>query len=263
MKTMKEKKKINRRRAQRPDGVENPKEKYPDEYYDSFIESFQPNTRKRWFYRFFKRLFDIVVSFLMLVLVSPVMLVIAIAIKRDSKGPVIFKQERMGKDQQVFHCYKFRSMREDAPTDRPTSLLVDPEKYLTRVGRVLRRLSLDELPQLWNVFIGTMSFIGYRPLVLTESNCNDMRAKLHVFDLRPGISGYAQVRGRDDVYYKNKALLDAYYVKHASLWFDLKLLFATVAVVLRRDGNRDDQNNKDEKTDGRNTKAENGASENQ
>ena len=246
MESMKEKNNVNQCGKQPADGVTDPKVKYPDEYYESFMASFQPNTKKRLFYRFVKRSFDIIVALLMLILASPVMLIIAIAIKCDSKGPVIFKQDRMGKDQSVFKCYKFRSMCQSAPTDCATSLLENSDAYQTRVGKVLRRLSLDELPQLWCVFIGTMSFIGYRPLVLTEANCNDMRAKLHVFDLRPGISGYAQVRGRDDVYYKNKALLDAYYVKHASVWFDIKLFFSTVAVVLKRDGNQDDHKNKTE-----------------
>ena len=143
----------------------------------------------------------------------------------------------MGKDGKVFTCYKFRSMKTDTPRDTATSLLTNPGQYLTRVGRVLRKLSLDELPQLWCVLIGTMSVIGYRPLVLTEAKCNEMRRRLGVFEMRPGISGYAQVQGRDDVYYKNKAILDAEYVKNASLGFDIKILFKTVAVVLKREGN--------------------------
>lgn len=211
--------------------------KYTDEYYEKYIEKFQPNTKKRYFYRFVKRSTDIVMSLLLLVVFSWLMLIIAIAVKCDSKGPIIFKQERMGKDGKTFYCYKFRSMKIDAPHDCATSCLGNPEQYLTRVGKILRKLSLDELPQLWCVFIGTMSFIGYRPLVLTESNCNDMRSRLGVFAVRPGISGYAQVHGRDDVYYKNKAILDAEYVKNASLWLDLKLVFQTIGVVLTRKGN--------------------------
>ena len=180
----------------------------------------------------------------MLALLFPLMTVLAILVKLDSEGPAIFIQNRIGKDGKVFRCYKFRSMRVDAPKDCATSMLKNPAQYQTRVGRVLRRLSLDELPQLWCVFIGTMSFVGYRPLILTEEKCNDMRARLGVFTARPGISGYAQVHGRDDVYYKNKAIMDAYYVKHASLGFDLRILLQTVAVVLRRDGNHDEKNNR-------------------
>lgn len=211
--------------------------KYPDEYYEQYIENFQPNTKKRYFYRFVKRSFDLVMSFLALICLSWLMLIIAVAIKFDSKGPIIFKQERMGKGGKTFYCYKFRSMKTDAPHDCATSRLENPGQYLTRVGKILRKLSLDELPQLWCIFIGKMSFIGYRPLVLTEENCNEMRRRLGVFSLRPGMSGYAQVKGRDDVYYKNKAVIDAEYVKKASLWFDLKLIFQTVAVVLSRKGN--------------------------
>jgi O-antigen biosynthesis protein WbqP len=213
--------------------------KHSDAYYEQYMQSFVPNSNKRYFYRFAKRSFDIIVSLLMLALLSPVMLIIAIAIKCDSKGSVIFKQKRMGRNGQSFNCYKFRSMKIDAPKDCATSRLENPKQYQTKMGRILRKTSLDELPQLWCVLIGTMSFIGYRPLVLTEENCNDMRRRLNVFSARPGISGYAQVLGRDDVYYKNKAILDAEYVKNASLSFDLKLMFQTVAVVLKRKGNDD------------------------
>lgn len=229
-------------RTASPDGVADPLTEYPDSFYEKFISEFQPNQKKRLFYRFMKRSFDIILSAVSLVVLLPLMLILAIAIKCESDGPVIFKQDRMGKDGKIFRCYKFRSMRIDAPKDCATSRLEHSEDYQTKVGRVLRRLSLDELPQLWCVFIGTMSFIGYRPLVLTEENCNEMRKRLGVFAMRPGISGYAQVRGRDDVYYKNKALMDAYYVNNASLRFDFKLLFQTVAVVLKRDGNRDEKN---------------------
>lgn len=213
---------------------------HSDVYYEQYIESFVPNQKKRVFYRFVKRSFDIVVALLMLIVLSPIMLIIAIAIKCDSKGGVIFKQKRIGRKGKPFYCYKFRSMKIDAPHDCATSRLENPEQYQTRLGRFLRKTSLDELPQLWCVFVGSMSFIGYRPLVLTEEKCNEMRRRLNVFSMRPGISGYAQVLGRDNVYYKNKAILDAEYVKKATLWLDLKLMFQTVAVVLKRDGNRDD-----------------------
>ena len=212
---------------------------HSDTYYEQFIESFEQNKKKRFFYRIVKRCFDIVSSLVALILLSPIMLIVAIAIKCDSKGRVIFKQERMGKNGKSFYCYKFRSMRTDAPKDRPTSLLDNPEQYQTRVGRFLRKTSLDELPQLWCVFLGSMSVIGYRPLVLNEEKCHSMRRRLGVYSFKPGISGYAQIKGRDDVYYKNKAILDAEYVKKASIWLDIKLIFQTVAVVLKRDGNRD------------------------
>ena len=214
---------------------------HSDTYYEQFMSSFEPNTKKRRFYRFMKRFFDIVSSFIGLVLLSPILLIIAIAIKLESRGPIIFKQQRMGKDGKLFNCYKFRSMRIDAPRNCPTAELENPNSYLTRVGRILRKTSLDELPQLWCVFIGTMSVIGYRPLVSNgvDAECNEMRERLGVLSMRPGISGYAQVLGRDAVYFKNKAILDALYVKDASLWFDIKLLFMTIAVVFNRKGNKD------------------------
>lgn len=211
--------------------------KYSDEYYENYIFNFKNNTRKRYFYRFVKRTFDIAAAFLALIIASPIMLITAIAIKLDSKGPIVFKQKRMGKGGKEFYCLKFRSMKIDTPRDCATSLLSNPEMHYTKVGRIIRKLSIDELPQLWCVLIGKMSFIGYRPLVLTEEKCHDMRARLGVFSMRPGISGYAQVHGRDDVYYKNKAILDATYVKKANLWLDLKLIFQTIGVVFRCKGN--------------------------
>ena len=210
---------------------------FPDECYEDYIASFKPNAKKRYFYRFVKRAFDIFASGTMLLLLSPVFLILAIAIKLDSKGPVIFKQKRMGKGFKEFNCLKFRSMKIDTPRDCATSLLENPDQYYTKVGKFIRKLSLDELPQLWCVFTGKMSFIGYRPLVLTEKKCHIMRNKLGVFTMRPGISGYAQIIGRDDVYYKNKAILDSIYVKNASILFDLKLVFKTAFTVLSRKGN--------------------------
>ena len=210
---------------------------YSDEFYEQYVTSFVPNTKKRLLYRFVKRCFDVIASAGMLLLLWPFFLIVAIAIKCDSKGPAIFKQQRMGRNGKPFFCYKFRSMKIEAPHDCATSRLEDPDQYYTKLGKLLRKTSLDELPQLWCVLIGTMSFLGYRPLVLTEEKCNDMRQRLGVFAMRPGISGYAQVQGRDDVYYKNKAILDAEYVKNASLTFDIKLIFRTIAVVLRMDGN--------------------------
>ncbi len=209
---------------------------HTDLYYAQYIEHFKQNEKPRRFYRACKRVFDFLVSLTMLLLLLPVFLVLAIAIKCDSKGPVIFKQRRVGKGGKEFYCYKFRTMKIEAPRECATSLLDNPEQYYTRVGRFLRKLSLDELPQLWCILMGKMSFIGYRPLILSEKNCNTMRADLGVFKFRPGISGYAQVHGRDKVYYKNKAIMDAEYVRDASLWYDLKLMFQTVWTVISKDG---------------------------
>ena len=218
--------------------------RYSDEFYQNYMNGFVPNIKRQRVYRVTKRILDIIIAVLGLIILSPVMLVIAIAIKCDSKGPVIFKQKRIGQNGQVFNLYKFRSMKITAPRECATSVLKDPECHLTRVGKVIRKLSLDELPQLWCVLVGTMSVIGYRPLILSEVNCNEMRRRLGVFKAKPGISGYAQVVGRDDVYYKNKAVLDAEYVKTASLGKDIELFFRTFAVVLFKKGNRDDRDNK-------------------
>lgn len=211
--------------------------KYPDACYKAYMDAFVPNVAPRRFYRFIKRSFDILLSALLLILFSPVFVFIAVAIKCDSKGPILFKGKRMGKNGKEFVCYKFRTMSVDAPSACATSLLANPEQYQTKLGRQLRRFSLDELPQLWCVLIGKMSFIGYRPLVLTEENCHEMRKELNVYSVRPGISGYAQVHGRDNVYYKNKAIMDSIYVNKASLSMDWKLLLQTVSVVLKRKGN--------------------------
>ncbi|MBQ3041330.1 MAG: sugar transferase [Clostridia bacterium] len=218
-----------------------PTYKYSDETYDQYKNDFVKSTKKRWFFKFVKRSFDFLVSLLALILLSPIFLIFAIAIKIDDPhGPVFFKQKRMGKNGKIFNCYKFRSMKTSAPRDMATSIMENPSSYLTRVGKFMRKLSIDELPQLWCCFIGTMSIIGPRPLVLTEENCNNMRLELGAFRMRPGITGYAQIHGRDDVYYKNKALLDAEYANRASIWFDVKIFFQSIFVVLKRDGNHDD-----------------------
>lgn len=211
--------------------------KHNNEFYENYLANFVPNQKSRFFYRFVKRSFDFFASLIALILLAPVMLACSIAIKCDSKGPAIFCQQRMGKGGKPFKFYKFRSMYITAPKECATSQLKNPELHITKVGRFLRKTSLDELPQLYCCLIGTMSIIGPRPLVLTEEKCNKMRQQLGVFAMRPGISGYAQTSGRDEVHYKDKAIMDAEYVKNASLLFDLKLIFKTVAVVLKLEGN--------------------------
>lgn len=203
------------------------------EYYEEYIKIFVPSRKKKTFYRFAKRFVDIIVSLFALLVLSPVMLACVIAIKLDSKGPAIFCQKRVGKGGKLFNFYKFRSMYVTAPKECPASLLTNPEQHITKVGRFLRKSSLDELPQFFCSLVGTMSIIGPRPLVVTEEKCNKMREELGVFSVRPGISGYAQVHGRDEVYYKDKAILDAEYVKKASLWLDLKIAFKTVIVIFK------------------------------
>lgn len=215
-------------------------EAYEDSFYQDFINNFQKNTKKRIFYKFIKRTFDIFASLFALIILSPLLLGIAIAIKIDSKGPVLFKQSRIGLNGKIFTIYKFRSMRIDAPHDKIFEDFANPDSFYTKVGGFLRKTSLDEFPQFLNVLKGDMSFVGYRPVLVSEEvskQINGIRSALGVFEMRPGISGYAQVLGRNDVFYKNKSLMDAYYVKNASVLLDLKLIFATVKVVLFRDGN--------------------------
>ena len=211
---------------------------YADTFYEEYITNFVPNKRKKVFFRFVKRFGDILLSGVALMLLLPVFAIIGLLIKMDSKGPVFFRQKRVGRHGKEFTCVKFRSMRIDAPKNAPTSLLENPGQYYTKIGAILRKTSLDELPQLWCVFIGTMSIIGYRPLVPNEVKANRMREELGVFAMRPGISGLAQVKGRDEVYYKNKALLDAEYVNSASALLDIKLIIQTALVVLKKDGNK-------------------------
>lgn len=219
--------------------------KYDDEVYESYIKDFEQNPKKKVFFRFVKRLFDISLSGASLIFLAPFFLLFAIIIKIDDpRGPVFFKQQRMGRNGKIFNCYKFRSMKTTAPHDLATSEFSNPQDYYTRFGKIMRKLSIDELPQLWCCFIGTMSFIGPRPLVLTEEKCNNMRLELGAFRLRPGITGYAQIHGRDSVYYKNKALLDAEYCNRATIWLDIKIFFDSIFVVLKRKGNHD--NNKAE-----------------
>ena len=206
-------------------------EPYEDEFYQEVINNFQKNTKKRLFYKFVKRAFDIFASLLALILLSPLLLVIAIAIKIDSKGPVLFKQNRIGLNGKIFTIYKFRSMRVDAPHDKEPEEFMNSTTFYTKLGGFLRKTSLDEFPQFINVLKGDMSFIGYRPALVNEEvskHINGIRSALGVFEMRPGISGFAQVLGRNEVFYKTKSLMDAYYVKNASILMDLKLIFGTV-----------------------------------
>lgn len=193
-------------------------------------------TEKKLFYRFVKRFFDITLSLLGLAVLFVPMAIIAIAIPLDSKGPAIFVQKRMGKDGKVFTMYKFRTMSQEAPSDLAAREFLDAEDYMTKLGRFLRYSSIDELPQLVNILLGDMSIVGYRPVCLTETELNELRMRYGVFTVRPGITGLAQVSGRDNVEYKEKALLDARYVAERSLKMDLWCLIQTVRVVVTGEG---------------------------
>lgn len=183
-------------------------------------------------YSFIKRTFDVCVSAAALVMLSPVFLILSLIIKLDSQGPIIFSQNRVGKNGNPFKIYKFRTMKVTAPHEMATADLSDPYAYITGVGKILRKTSLDELPQLFNVFKGDMSLVGPRPLIKSESDVHKLRMREGVYDLRPGVTGWAQVNGRDCVPAEEKVYFDKQYVIKRSVTFDVLILFKTVAVVL-------------------------------
>lgn len=186
--------------------------------------------------KYIKRLLDITMSSVAVVITSPFLGAIALIIKITSKGPVLFKQQRYGRHQKPFVCYKFRSMYITAPKDMPTWKLENPEEHITPVGKFLRKTSLDELPQLFNIFKGEMSLIGPRPVVLKEKKLIEAREKVGANDVRPGLTGWAQINGRDLVGTEEKAELDGRYVKRMSFFVDCKVFFRTILYVLRKEG---------------------------
>ena len=185
---------------------------------------------------FFKRLIDIVLSLLGIVLLSPLLLLIALLIKLDSKGPVLFRQKRVGKNKKYFYILKFRTMKADAPHDTPTHLMKDPEAYHTRIGKLLRRTSLDELPQLFNILVGQMSIIGPRPALWNQDDLIAARDLYQANDVLPGLTGWAQINGRDELEIDEKARLDGEYAARISFIFDCKCFFGTIYTVITRDG---------------------------
>lgn len=188
------------------------------------------------FYRVMKRVLDTVFAFVLLVVLAVPMLLIAFGTWLSSPGPAIFTQLRMGKDGKVFKIYKYRTMRKDAPHDLATSEFHDAQAYMTPIGIFLRRTSLDELPQLINILKGEMSFVGYRPVCLTEVKLNNLRQAYGVFAVRPGLTGLAQVKGRENLKYREKALLDAQYVEKQGFALDLWCLIMTVVVIITGEG---------------------------
>lgn len=186
--------------------------------------------------RFFKRVFDVLFSFLAIIVLALPMLIIAIIIRIDSKGPALFKVERMGKNGKPFQFYKFRSMRTDAPKDVAPRLLKS-EDYITRVGKFLRKTSLDELPQLFCILRGDMSLIGPRPAGCSEVDLFEAREKYNVHSVRPGLTGLAQISGRDVLAsnVEKKAYYDGLYVKKITFWGDVKIFFKTIIYVFKRD----------------------------
>ncbi|MDR3349849.1 MAG: sugar transferase [Acidaminococcales bacterium] len=183
-----------------------------------------------------KRVLDFFLAGTGLVVLLPLFLLLAFCVKFDSAGPVFLKQKRLGKDKKVFRMYKFRTMRPDAPAYIPTYCLLGPERYITRFGRFLRRFSLDELPQLFNVARGEMSLIGPRPALWNEYSLIAERDKYGANGILPGLSGLAQVSGRDDLSVKAKAMLDGEYLRNISFCLDAKCFFKTFGVVLSARG---------------------------
>ncbi|BBB90127.1 MAG TPA: sugar transferase [Methylomusa anaerophila] len=183
-----------------------------------------------------KRILDFILSLMAMVLLWPVFLLIAVLIKINSKGPVFFKQRRIGKNKGEFYILKFRTMRTDTPQDMPTHMLQNPDVFITSVGKFLRKSSLDELPQIINILRGEMSIIGPRPALWNQYDLIAERDKYGVNDIYPGLTGWAQVNGRDELPIDVKAKLDGEYVERMSLVFDVKIFFKTIFSVLKREG---------------------------
>lgn len=182
-----------------------------------------------------KRLFDVTVSLLLILVLSPLFLLICVINLFQKDTSIFFCHERRGKGGKGFLIYKFQTMKHSAP-NCPTSELEHPEQYITPFGAFLRRTSLDELPQLFNILKGEMSFVGPRPLISSENRAHRLRLEHGVYEFRPGLTGWAQINGRDDISTVRKVKYDKEYVDRFSLWFDLKILLRSVGVVLRRDG---------------------------
>ncbi|KAB2494543.1 sugar transferase [Priestia endophytica] len=183
-----------------------------------------------------KRSIDIILALIGLLISSPIFLILIIAIKVESRGPIFFKQKRVGIYKTHFNILKFRTMRIDTPKDTPTHLLENPDQYITKIGKVLRKTSLDELPQIWNILIGEMSIIGPRPALWNQYDLIEERDKYNANDLKPGLTGWAQINGRDELPIKLKAKLDGEYVEKIGLWMDIKCFFGTIISVIKSDG---------------------------
>lgn len=183
----------------------------------------------------FKRVIDVVLAFVAIVVLFVPMILIMILIFINDPGPVFFKQKRFGKNKVFFNILKFRTMKVDTP-DVPTDKLKNPEQYVTGIGKFLRKTSLDELPQIYNIFVGQMSFIGPRPALWNQKELIKLRDKVHANDVRPGLSGLAQISGRDDLPEKKKAELDGEYVKNLCFAMDCKCFFGTFIKAFKGEG---------------------------
>lgn len=186
--------------------------------------------------RYIKRLIDIVLSLMGLLVLGIPMLIVAIVVKLDSPGPVLFWQKRIGVGKKIFMMPKFRSMYSETPANMPTHLLIDPQRWITPSGKILRKTSLDELPQILCILKGDMSIIGPRPALWNQDDLIAERDKYGANDIRPGLSGWAQIHGRDELEIEEKAKLDGYYTENLSFGLDVKCFLGTILSVLRHDG---------------------------
>ena len=185
---------------------------------------------------FFKRLIDIVLSLIGIVVLAIPMAIFALIIKIEDPGPVIFRQKRVGVHKSYFNVLKFRSMKMSTPRDMPTHMLENPEQYILKCGHWMRKMSIDELPQLFNIFVGEMSILGPRPALWNQYDLIAERDKYGANDVKPGLTGWAQINGRDELEIADKARLDGEYVEKMSFAFDCKCFFGTIKSVLRHDG---------------------------
>jgi O-antigen biosynthesis protein WbqP len=187
-------------------------------------------------YVYTKQIIDFLLALIGMLVLWPVLLIIAMAIKTTSKGPILFKQKRLGKNKSEFYILKFRTMRTDTPQDMPTHLLEDPDFFITKVGKFLRKTSLDELPQIINILKSEMSIVGPRPALWNQYDLIAERDKYGANDIKPGLTGWAQINGRDELPIEKKANLDGEYVASLSFKFDIKVFFMTILSVLKSDG---------------------------
>lgn len=182
-----------------------------------------------------KRIFDFIFGIILLIILSPLLLIIALAVKIDSHGKALFKQKRMGQHRKPFIVYKFRTMYKETPKNKASHELDNRDSYITKIGHWLRVTSLDELPQLFNIIKGEMSFVGPRPVILTEGELIEKRKENGIYKLKPGVTGYAQINGRDNVDIDEKVELDKYYLENNSLLMDLNIILKTGIKVLKRE----------------------------
>lgn len=187
-------------------------------------------------YTYIKYLLDFIIALIALIILLPFFCVFALIIKIESKGPVFFKQERIGKNKKHFKIYKFRTMRVDTPKDTPTHMLKNAEMYITKFGKIMRKTSIDELPQLINILKGDMSFIGPRPALWNQDDLIAERDKYNANKIKPGLTGLAQISGRDELEIPIKAKYDGEYVEQMSLWFDIKIFLKTIMKVFKHEG---------------------------